>query len=412
MKAVPAASTRRENGTWTAHVPWRVDGKRKQLKRGGFTTERAAQAELTRLMRSVRTGQAVATPRTTVGSTSPNGSPIVGPWRAASCRRSVLRGEDHLVPSPDGWNRGPAAAHCGASSTGCIATWRIVASRPRSIRYVHSIVRKALRDAERTGPGRAQPATRVEPTAARAARAPQFTVWTPADLAPFLAHIDGRPHGVLGFAVFTGARRAEVCGLLWADVDLEARARRPRGRHRTHRRRHSHRERTQIHEALRARPRRRPPSPAAAPPRRTIEWRLVVGSGWRHRGLVFSAPAGDHLRRTFSRTRSAATPRPRPAEDPAARSSPRSRLVASSSHRAHPGDDPRPPRPRQRRNSTLDNYVHPSRRHAKSAAAKRSPSPSTSPARRARTRCAVTRLSTSPPTRSPPRPDDRLINPT
>ena len=50
----------------------------------------------------------------------------------------------------------------------------------------------------------------------------QVPLWTPVELSRFLVDIEGRPHAMaLRFAALTGARRGEVCGLRWADVDLD-----------------------------------------------------------------------------------------------------------------------------------------------------------------------------------------------
>jgi integrase len=60
---------------------------------------------------------------------------------------------------------------------------------------------------------------------------PRPSVWEPEELGAFLDHLDGldlnKPERRLGplyhFAAFTGLRRGEVCGLRWADMDLERR---------------------------------------------------------------------------------------------------------------------------------------------------------------------------------------------
>jgi integrase len=96
---------------------------------------------------------------------------------------------------------------------------------PRSVRYVHTILHRALKDAVRWRRLAVNPADAADPPKASAIARPEMTTWTAATLAEFLDR--SRGYGDRYFAAWhllamTGMRRGEVLGLRWADVDLEA----------------------------------------------------------------------------------------------------------------------------------------------------------------------------------------------
>ena len=61
---------------------------------------------------------------------------------------------------------------------------------------------------------------RSSPPSTTATRAPLFPTWTWEQLGVFLDHVVGHPlAAAITFAALTGARRGEVIGLRWCDVD-------------------------------------------------------------------------------------------------------------------------------------------------------------------------------------------------
>jgi integrase len=91
---------------------------------------------------------------------------------------------------------------------------------PRTVRYLHTILNKALSDAFRAGHILANPGAAADPPSPRATRAPVFPVWSPAELARFLESAKEDPHYIaFHLAAATGLRRGELLGLRWCDID-------------------------------------------------------------------------------------------------------------------------------------------------------------------------------------------------
>jgi integrase len=94
---------------------------------------------------------------------------------------------------------------------------------PRTVRYAHSILRKALADAVRLGYLETNPSLAADPPTARSARPRQFQTWSPDDLRRFLESVrEDQFYAAFYLAAASGMRRGEVLGLRWCDVDLEA----------------------------------------------------------------------------------------------------------------------------------------------------------------------------------------------
>jgi integrase len=97
---------------------------------------------------------------------------------------------------------------------------------PTSVQYVHAILGRVLEDARLDGLLEVNPARRAR----RPTRHPDEVeldeppaVWSAAQAARFLAFVDDHPLRALWhLALGTGARRGELLGLRWQDVDLDA----------------------------------------------------------------------------------------------------------------------------------------------------------------------------------------------
>ena len=93
----------------------------------------------------------------------------------------------------------------------------------RSVRYVHTILGRAFRDAVRWGRLTRNPAeTSTPPSATQAAPAAEMQTWDARTLSRFLdAERPSRYYVAWLFMATTGCRRGEALGLRWRDVDLE-----------------------------------------------------------------------------------------------------------------------------------------------------------------------------------------------
>ena len=90
---------------------------------------------------------------------------------------------------------------------------------PKTVRNAHTVLRRALGDAERLGLVTRNAAAVARPPAPSKAEQP---TWAPEQLSTFLRFTAGEPlHAAFVLLSTTGLRRGEVCGLGWANVDLE-----------------------------------------------------------------------------------------------------------------------------------------------------------------------------------------------
>jgi integrase len=95
-----------------------------------------------------------------------------------------------------------------------------------SVRRIHAMLRKALRDAVRWGRVERNATDLADPPSAKvvaASRRRSMQTWSAAELRRFLEASPQHPlHPLWVIAATTGLRRSELLGLRWADVDLRA----------------------------------------------------------------------------------------------------------------------------------------------------------------------------------------------
>lgn len=220
------------NGSWwfVVDLPPGGDGKRRQAKRRGFRTKAEAQAALDELRVGVRRGTYVAPVRQTFGDFLTNDwlpaiRATIEPSTHASYSRYVRL---HVVPALGG---------IGLQQLDAGMLNRLYADlldhgrkngkpgglSPRTVRYIHTIIGRALREAMAWDRVARNVAQAAQPPRVAQAKSPEMKTWDAATLARFL-HIvrEDRHQPAWLFLATTGSRRGEALGLRWTDVDLDA----------------------------------------------------------------------------------------------------------------------------------------------------------------------------------------------
>jgi integrase len=309
-----------KNGKWWFIVDGGPgeDGQRRQARRKGFATKKAAQEELDRIRGKARTASFVTPTKMTVKEYLTQWLDGLG-LRASTCD-GYRRNLDYVIPVLGGRRLDSVTAlDLNALYKTLLASGR--RQKPygplskRTVRYIHTTLSKALSDAVREGTLSRNVAEAAKPPRAMDTKAPEMAWWTPAELQTFLGLTADESLGPLfRIAAMTGMRRGEVCGLRWCDVDLD-------------------KARLEVRRQLLVV--RSPGAPdggllfsdqtKTSDGRRTIdlgpatvatfkdqrkrqaEQRLALGAGWvNERGLVFTQPDGrpldpESVARTFSR---------------------------------------------------------------------------------------------------------------
>lgn len=301
------------SGRWyfVVDLPPGPNGERRQAKRRGFATRKAAQEAIDDLRVSARSGAYVPPARQTLAAFVneewlPALAATVEPSTAESYARNLRL---HVLPSLGGVR---LQALEGPQLNVLYAQLRESGRKDgkgglsaRSVRYTHTIVHAALDDAVRWGRVVANAADRADPPSAKQAKAPEMTVWSQAELRAFLDGTEGeRNHAAWTFLATSACRRGEALGIRWSDLDLDATPATASIRQQV----------TVVGHSVVTKPRTKGDKP------RTIEldartvavlrsWRarqaqerLLVGAGYRDNGLVFCRPDGEpHHPEKFTR---------------------------------------------------------------------------------------------------------------
>jgi len=202
------------------------DGKRARRWHSGYRTKKAAEQARTKLLADLDAGSYVEPNKLTVGGF------IEGQWLPAI--RSTVRpttfamyeqnAKAHIIPALGlGQLRALAPARLNSFYADMLDNGRKDGKgglSTRTVRIVHVILHRALRDAVRWGLVERNVADLADPPAVKSKEA---AVWSPEQTRAFLASMaDDRLAALWRLEASTGMRRGEVCGLRWSDVDLEA----------------------------------------------------------------------------------------------------------------------------------------------------------------------------------------------
>lgn len=169
---------------------------------------------------------------------------------------------------------------------------------PRTVRHIHEVLRNALGQAVRWQLIPQNPAERVKPPQVlkRSTKADFLTV---DEARAWLSAIQGHPLETLFLmAIFTGARKSELLGLSWSNVDLE------RGEVRIEQTVWIHKGEVKFNP-----PKDREPRTVPIPPmvvaklrahRANQAWqKRMAGENWTDYGLVWTRPDGKPLRQEY-----------------------------------------------------------------------------------------------------------------
>ncbi len=223
---VARGSIYKRAGRWAYRVDAGTDpetGKRRQVLRQGFKTRREAERALVEAQQSIDNG-------TMVAKSSMKVAAFLDQWLASQRGRlkestlhsyeitsnRIRSGLGHiqlqsLTPLQIERFYADLLDHGRANGTGL---------SPKTVRNTHTVLRKALSDAERLG--------LVQRNAAASARGPaverpEFTVWSSHDLQQFFEAAKETPlYAPFVVLATTGMRRGEVLGVRWKDIDLDS----------------------------------------------------------------------------------------------------------------------------------------------------------------------------------------------
>jgi integrase len=202
-----------------------ADERRRETK-GGFATRREAQAAMSKVAVSVEERTHVVSSRLTLHEY------LIKEWlpaiehtiRPTTYRSYVAHVECHILPSL-------GSAHLQKLSGAQINTLYAKLGRSGkrngkpltaiSIRHVHAVLHRSLKDAVRWNRLARNPAEAADPPkAGRSSH--ELRTWSAEQLAAFLESArEDRLHPLWHTLAMTGMRRGEALGLRWEDVDLE-----------------------------------------------------------------------------------------------------------------------------------------------------------------------------------------------
>jgi integrase len=219
---------RKRGAKWSIVLDVGTDenGRRRQRWHSGFTTKREAERALTDLLAKQQRGEYV----------EPSGLTLSGflmdDW-LPSIRSSVREGtfesysrnvKVHIVPQlGDVGLQQLGPAQLNSFYADLLAGAHRRALSPRTVRYIHTILRRALQAAVRWAVVTRNVADQADPPSPKAARPRPMRTWTAQELGRFLVAVrEDRLYPLWLTLAATGMRRGEALGGYWSDLDLEA----------------------------------------------------------------------------------------------------------------------------------------------------------------------------------------------
>ena len=219
---------RRRGTKWAVVLDVGTDehGKRRQKWHSGFERKRDAERALSDLLARQQRGEYVEPSRLTFGWFLEN------EW-LPSIRSSVREGtfesysrnvRVHVVPQlGDVPLQQLAPARLNSFYADLLAGTHRRRLSARTVRYIHTIVRRALQATVRWGLVTRNVADQADPPSPKASRPKPIETWSAEELGHFLVRTrDDRLYALWLTLGSTGMRRGEALGAYWADLGLDA----------------------------------------------------------------------------------------------------------------------------------------------------------------------------------------------
>lgn len=229
-KRVHTTTSGRQTVRWyvVVDVPRGADAARRQKWHGGFGTRREAEAARAKIVHDLYQGLYVEPAAMCLAEWVeehwlPGIRTRVKPSTFDSYRRNL---QIHVLPrlgslplqqlTPSTLNRlyGDLMTDGHRKKPGGLSA--------KTVRYIHTIIRKALSDAVDFGVIGSNVAERSKPPRPAARPSTEIRAWNPAQLGRFLDAVHGdRLEAAWRLAAMTGMRRGEVLGVRWQDLDVD-----------------------------------------------------------------------------------------------------------------------------------------------------------------------------------------------